>query len=239
MEQSIEIIISKSRIKDGYIAVPVRFSEAWLPAVRSPISVFLSERTDATTLNYVPPSDTSKESRVYGLGKWFRLQGAQPGDRLRMTVLNRVERQYAAHLLSAEAVATDSVDRLFAEGHRRAVVHITIERSRALVSAKKAHVLSEVGRLTCEICGFDFFETYGSMGAGFAECHHRIPLATIGRVTSSRLDDLAIVCANCHRMLHQAGGTTVEALRQRVAERRHSRDARGEGESIPDAPPDS
>lgn len=238
MEPSVVLTITGSRIQDGYVALPVRFAEAWLPSVRSPIFVFLDEHTDVTTLSYVPPSDAAKESRVYGLGKWFREQGVQAGDRLVVTVLDRIEKQYAAHLLDSTPV--ESVDRLFAEGHRRAVVHVTIERNQSLVAAKKARVVSDVGRLTCEVCAFDFFEAYGPLGAGFAECHHRIPLATLGRATSSRLDDLAVVCANCHRMLHRAGGTSVEALRQLVAERRRAQSTgkrAGNPEGQPDAPP--
>ena len=39
------------------------------------------------------------------------------------------------------------------------------------------------------------------MGKGFAECHHVVPLADLGRQKRTRLEDLAIVCANCHRMI--------------------------------------
>ena len=42
------------------------------------------------------------------------------------------------------------------------------------------------------------------MGKGFAECHHVVPLADLGRQKRTRLEDLAIVCANCHRMIHHA-----------------------------------
>ena len=45
----------------------------------------------------------------------------------------------------------------------------------------------------------------GAAGKGFAECHHKVPLSELTTVTKTRLSDLAIVCANCHRMLHRSG----------------------------------
>ena len=74
-------------------------------------------------------------------------------------------------------------------------------RERRLGPEKKRKVLRETGRLRCEVCGFDFVETYGELGEGFAECHHKRPLHEGLRET--RLSDLAIVCSNCHRMLHR------------------------------------
>jgi 5-methylcytosine-specific restriction protein A len=35
------------------------------------------------------------------------------------------------------------------------------------------------------------------------EAHHILPLAQAG-ATTTRLADLALVCSNCHRMLHRA-----------------------------------
>jgi hypothetical protein len=49
----------------------------------------------------------------------------------------------------------------------------------------------------------DFETTYGTLGRGFAECHHKLSLSETGP-TRTRLRDLAIICPNCHRMLHRA-----------------------------------
>ncbi|UCI25195.1 HNH endonuclease [Mesorhizobium sp. B2-8-5] len=65
------------------------------------------------------------------------------------------------------------------------------------------------GRLICEVpnCGFDFFEVYGAIGQGYAQVHHKIPISSAPPGGMSvRLDDLAIVCANCHAMIHHRGG---------------------------------
>lgn len=83
--------------------------------------------------------------------------------------------------------------RILLAAHRR--------RERRSSTRKKAAVLAETGRLACEVCGFDFEATYGEVGQGFAECHHLRPLTEGVRTT--RLADLAIVCSNCHRMIHR------------------------------------
>lgn len=63
------------------------------------------------------------------------------------------------------------------------------------------------GRLKCEVprCGFDFFETYGEVGFEFAHVHHLKPLADREAPASTKLDDLAVICANCHAMIHRGG----------------------------------
>ena len=79
-------------------------------------------------------------------------------------------------------------------------------------------MLQRTGRLTCEACDFDFEERYGKLGLGFAECHHRLPIARLSVTLRTRLSDLAIVCANCHRMIHRSRPLlTVEELRHLVS----------------------
>jgi len=62
--------------------------------------------------------------------------------------------------------------------------------------------LKQAGRLACETCGFDFEAAYGERGKGFIECHHTKPLADLEHERTTKLDDLALLCANCHRMVH-------------------------------------
>lgn len=89
------------------------------------------------------------------------------------------------------------------EGRVLTRLHRMRERNRKLVERRKAKALRISGRLACEACGFDFQATYGERGRGFIECHHVRPvhtLASAGERTTE--DDLALVCANCHRMIH-------------------------------------
>jgi HNH endonuclease len=87
------------------------------------------------------------------------------------------------------------------EGERSVVLRQHIHRERSKRTEKIRVVLREHGCLECEVCGFDFYQRYGSIGDGFAEVHHKLPINTGSRLT--RLSDLAVVCANCHRMLHR------------------------------------
>ena len=83
----------------------------------------------------------------------------------------------------------------------------TRARSRRLRDQKiREAMVANNGRLTCEVpgCGFDFFETYGELGRGFAHVHHVRLLARNGR-TKTAVKDLKVVCANCHAMIHIGG----------------------------------
>jgi 5-methylcytosine-specific restriction protein A len=94
-------------------------------------------------------------------------------------------------------------DEEFQEGAVLTRLHKRRERDPKASAKKKAAVLQETGRLQCEACRFDFAVAYGELGIGFAECHHRLPLASLGSRMRTRLADLAILCANCHRMIHK------------------------------------
>ena len=88
------------------------------------------------------------------------------------------------------------------EGRILAGLHLYRERDQKIVSRKKRDVLAKVGRLECETCGFDFDRTYGDRGKGFAEVHHIKPVSKLRPGEKTKFSDLAILCANCHRMIH-------------------------------------
>ncbi|WP_343704060.1 HNH endonuclease [Chitinophaga sp.] len=98
-----------------------------------------------------------------------------------------------------EEIQSDSVK----EGSVLYKWHKSIERNRKITERKKKQAVRLFGRLACEVCAFDFSHTYGPIGEGFIECHHRIPLALIKVERETKLEDLALVCSNCHRMLHR------------------------------------
>lgn len=89
------------------------------------------------------------------------------------------------------------------EGRILTRLHVIRERSRELVESKKQQALKRFGNLECEACKFDFEHQYGQVGTGFMECHHLNPISTLGSPERTRLDDLALICSNCHRMIHR------------------------------------
>jgi hypothetical protein len=118
------------------------------------------------------------------------------------------------------AAATAVSEVSAAEGRELLRLHRTRERNRGLVARKKRSVLFEYGRLVCEACEFEFAAVYGPRGDGFAECHHTQPIAQSAPGRRTRLSELAIVCANCHRMLHRRPWLSVPELRALVRSRR-------------------
>ena len=89
---------------------------------------------------------------------------------------------------------------LSVEGRRRLVTHLIRERDGALANRKKQAVFKRFGKLVCEACNFDFHVSYGKLGERFCEVHHRVAVAD--GVKENRLADLAVLCSNCHRMIH-------------------------------------
>lgn len=89
------------------------------------------------------------------------------------------------------------------EGKVLTRLHKIRERNSDIVQRKKEKVLQQTGCLACEVCSFDFTARYGELGKGFIECHHTLPLSALKPGATTKLSDLALVCANCHRMLHR------------------------------------
>jgi 5-methylcytosine-specific restriction protein A len=94
-------------------------------------------------------------------------------------------------------------EEIFPEGRVLFRLHRARERNRNLVRRAKARAMRQHGRLFCCVCTFDFAATYGAIGEGFIECHHTRPLSELVEETVTRLSDLALVCSNCHRMIHR------------------------------------
>lgn len=94
-------------------------------------------------------------------------------------------------------------------------LHKFRERNSSIIKKKKENSFQKLGKLPCEACSFDFFQKYGRLGYKYIECHHRTPLAEFSAETKTTEDDLALVCSNCHRMLHRKVDTlSVENLKK-------------------------
>src|ERR1035437_252923 len=90
------------------------------------------------------------------------------------------------------------------EGRKTLRFHLSGERSRSLRQRKVKQVRLAAGKLECEVCSFDFETVFPDIGEGFCEVHHLRPIATLTEDSPpTDPDELAIVCSNCHRMLHK------------------------------------
>ncbi|MEU9435736.1 HNH endonuclease [Streptomyces sp. NPDC048252] len=111
-----------------------------------------------------------------------------------------------AGLTSAEIVripAQEGETNLAHEGQLLRRWALYRERNKPLRDQKIRAALEEGVSLRCEVCSFDFTAAYGDLGDGYIEVHHRLPLHISG-VTETRMADLALLCANCHRMCHRS-----------------------------------
>ena len=58
---------------------------------------------------------------------------------------------------------------------------------------------------------------YGARGVGYIQYHHRTPLTELDAGRRPTPDDLHLICANCHAMLHaEDQPITVEELKALV-----------------------
>lgn len=93
------------------------------------------------------------------------------------------------------------------------------ERDPKLRSRKIEQARDRGHPLRCEVCDFDFAHIYGALGEGYIEVHHVTPLYVSG-TRETKLDDLACLCANCHRMCHRSrpgeSWRTPAALREQI-----------------------
>lgn len=70
----------------------------------------------------------------------------------------------------------------------------------------------------CEACRIDFGRILGGAGRRVLQVHHRRQLASADTPRITRLSDLAVVCANCHALIHSdpKRAMSVEALRRKL-----------------------
>lgn len=88
----------------------------------------------------------------------------------------------------------------FAEGTVLYRMHRTRERKPEAIRKAKQRAKKLKGKLTCEVCDFDFAEVWGEE---YIECHHTKPVSQLRPGQETRIEDLALLCANCHRMAHK------------------------------------
>lgn len=104
------------------------------------------------------------------------------------------------------------------EGDRRLVTHLRRERS-GLRRQKLDDFLRNNGSLSCESCGL-MNQAAGDYEESVFEVHHNAPLSLGPRETG--LEDLSVLCANCHRLIHalmrdRGAAISISELRDLIA----------------------
>ncbi len=91
----------------------------------------------------------------------------------------------------------------FPEGRELFLKHRARERNSTVIQRAKSLFVGKHGRFFCEACGFDFEKVYGQLGHGFIEAHHTIAVSTLSENSETKVSDIAMLCPNCHRMVHR------------------------------------
>lgn len=101
------------------------------------------------------------------------------------------------------------------EGNPKLRQHYVLERRPEIVREKKRLFRLEHGHLFCEACGDDLVGTYGEIAEDCFEVHHIIPLSQLRSSSSTQPKDLAILCPNCHAVIHKIDPIlTLQAFRR-------------------------
>jgi hypothetical protein len=101
----------------------------------------------------------------------------------------------------------------FLEGEKRATA-TTVRNAQLRIAAK------EHWGFTCYCCGFDFAQFYGAFATGSAIVHHlEIFASGAGKRRRSTLEDVRVICANCHYVIHRTDPPMdVDELKSLIAE---------------------
>lgn len=121
---------------------------------------------------------------------------------------------------SVNSASEDEDEREYPEGRIKYRLHRKRERNPKLIKDAKRLFISKHGGLFCEACNFDFQKTYGDRGVDFIEGHHKKLISEMREGEKTKVEDIAMLCSNCHRMIHRKPLINVEDLKEVLHEMR-------------------
>lgn len=123
-------------------------------------------------------------------------------------------------LVEAEAQPEVEAEQLSGkEGRLLTRLHVYKERDKKFAKQVRDHYRhASGGVLRCEACGCEPAKRYGPAGESSMEAHHKIPIEQLQPDSVTLVQDMAMVCACCHRVIHsQKPCLTIEEIRQLLA----------------------
>ena len=100
-----------------------------------------------------------------------------------------------------EILPSPEEDETFREGRIVTALHIRRERSAKL--RKKVLEAAAKSGLSCEGCGDGPKATVPALQEASFEVHHKQPLSLLAKEEETRLGDVSLLCAGCHRVIHR------------------------------------
>jgi putative restriction endonuclease len=110
--------------------------------------------------------------------------------------------------VSEEAYPTQDAfyELTYNEGGKVLVYTTKYERNKKIRTA-----VIKIHGTTCMICEFNFQKIYGKLGKGFIHVHHLKPISSyIDKHTVNAKTDFAVLCPNCHAMVHRKKNNVLE-----------------------------
>ena len=164
--------------------------------------------------NGTPGSDYEKVTIFY---KEYSLDNLPENDTL-LSDLKQLISFYNNYLLDSNVLTSGTDFQNFVgkveEGKRILKKHYIRERNPKIIKEAKALALQK-SNLKCEVCNFSFSQHYGERAKDFIEGHHKKPISEMkeGEITS--INDIALICSNCHRVIHlKIPWLTIEEIKQ-------------------------
>lgn len=116
---------------------------------------------------------------------------------------NYSKRRYWYLELETDFESNKEIDGVFPEGKIAERLHRFRERNSKVITIAKNNFKLKHGGMHCQVCEFDFEQQYGAIGADFIEGHHTIPVSEMKENHMTSPNEIALLCANCHRMIHK------------------------------------
>jgi len=129
------------------------------------------------------------------------------------TTVLKLEGERLRKILEMEHQTIEKIQAIEAKEGERYKSEATFRtRNRTLIEMKKAN-----SDYRCEVCGMNFKEVYGDIGEKYIIAHHVNPIGSRKNASKTTLDGIALVCANCHDMLHRTDPPmSISELRSRI-----------------------
>ncbi len=171
------------------------------------VDLLLADEEAAPIIEYAIGTSSLPDSRAVAsnMVAWFSAQ-ITSGSNIwtPMFIRQRLAGKWAYRYNEKELHGTDGDAEMSAlEGEPRLMIHFHRERDSHIAQAKRDAVIASSGRLVCEACGISATVKYPGLNGEICEVHHRLPLAESCGNVETRLEDLAVLCANCHRAIHR------------------------------------
>ena len=106
-------------------------------------------------------------------------------------------------LKSLESLEEADDDEEVTEGSMGTKLHRRRDRARGLrPKVLGRHRKANGGKLHCDCCSAKERWRLGAVAEAEFEAHHKVPLASDDGKTKTKVSDLVVLCANCHRLIH-------------------------------------